>query len=56
MFQLFQFGYERGPLVIVWLIDNLTEQIPHFDYRNSNFFKQGVKDFVFGQKDRKQIV
>lgn len=56
MFQLLQLGNQGRPLVVIGLVDQLAQQITHFDHRDGDLLKQGIKDFVFGQKDSKKVV
>jgi hypothetical protein len=56
VFQLLKLGNQGGPLVVIRLVHQLAQQIAHFDHRDSDLLKQGIKDFVFGQKDSKKVV
>jgi len=56
VFQLLQLGNQGRPLVVIGLVDHLAQQIAHLDHRDGDLLKQGIKDFVFGQKDSKKVV
>ena len=56
VFQLLKLGNQGGPLVVIRLVHHLAQQIAHFDHRDGDLLKQGIKNFVFGQKDSKKVV